>query len=326
MSKRTRVVRGTGLIGGALAALAGIAAILPGSGQGAKGVNVYEPGDIIVADSVHQTVKAVDPVTGAATQITNAAFAFPADVAFADDGDIFVVDRDAFGGKGGIRRLESTTGAQTAVTSNSISAAVGGGELMRNPVGLDRKGDSLFVTDYSPPRKVIEVDIATGKQTLVTKAGALDSPFDIVSAEGAKLYVSDASAFHDNRGRGAVIEVNANTGRQKALSRKGKFVFPQGLTLFGSNSVLVTDSNTFQKPGAVFKVNLETGAQKTLARGGPLANPSGIALIDSDTAAVADYFAPSGTGGLYTVDLDTGDQTLLNGTDLSNPSGIIVAP
>ncbi len=309
-----------------LAGMAVLAAVVPGSGQGAKGLNVYDPGDIIVADSVNQTVKAIDPVTGAATQITNAAFAAPYDVTFADDGDIFVVDRDAFGGTGGIRRLESTTGAQTAVSSNSISAGVGGKELMRNPVAIDRAGDSLFVADYSPPRKIIEVDIATGAQSLVTKAGGLASPFGIIAAGGAKLLVSDASAYHDNKGRGAVIEVNANTGEQEAISRKGKFVFPQNLALIGSKNVLVTDTDTYQKPGAVFKVNLRTGAQKTLARGGPLQNPSGIALIDSNTAAVADYYAPSGSGGIYRVDLDTGDQTLLNGTDLSNPSGIRIAP
>ncbi len=143
---------------------------------------------------------------------------------------------------------------------------------------------------------------------------------------GANLLVSDASAFHNNNERGAVIEVNANTGKQTALSKQGKFVFPQGLALMGSKNVLVTDTNTFQKPGAVFKVNLKTGAQKTLAKGPPLHSPGGIALIDNDTAAVADYYAPSGTGGIYSVDLDTGDQTLLNGTDLSNPSGIRIAP
>jgi hypothetical protein len=94
----------------------------------------------------------------------------------------------------------------------------------------------------------------------------------------------------------------------------------------GSKNVLVTDTDTFQKPGVVFKVNLKTGAQKTLAKGLPLHSPGGIALIDNDTAAVADYYAPSGSGGIYSVDLDTGDQTLLNGTDLSNPSGIRIAP
>ena len=228
MSKRMRVNRGWGLITMSVAAIAALAAIVPGSGQGARGVNIYDPGDIIVADSVHQTVKAVDPVTGAASQITNAAFAAPYDVTFADDGDIFVVDRDAFGGTGGIRRLESTTGAQTAVTSNSLSAA-------SRRQGADEESRSRSIArgtrSSSPttrlPRKIIEVDIATGKQSLVTKAGALQSPFGIIDADGPNLLVSDASAFHNNNERGAVIEVNANTGKQAAVSRQGKFVFPR---------------------------------------------------------------------------------------------------
>ncbi len=329
MANQVRVGGGRGLIAmslAAVAALAVLAVVVPDSGRGARGATIYDSGDIIVADSVNKALKAVDPVTGAASLLSSGSFAFPADVTFADDGDIFVVDRDAFGRTGGIRRIDSITGAQTAISSNSISDAAGGQELFKNPIAIDRRGDSLFVADYSPPRRVIEVDIATGKQSSVTKAGALASPFGIVAAGGAKLLVSDASAYHDNKGRGAVIEVNANSGKQEPVSRKGKFVFPQMLTMMGSKSALVTDTNTYLAPGAVFKVNLRTGDQKTLARGGPLRNPSGIALLDSNTAAVADYYAPSGTGGIYSVDLDTGDQTLINGTDLSNPIGIRIAP
>jgi hypothetical protein len=326
MSNQMRVARGTGLIAISLAAITVLAAILPSAGRGARGTTVYEPGDIIVADSVNKAIKAVDPVTGAASLISSGSFAFPADVTFAEDGDIFVVDSDAFGGPGGIRRIDSVTGGQTAISSNAISEAAGGKQLFKHPVSLDRVGDSLFVADYHPPRKVIEVDIATGKQSLVTKAGDLTTPFGIKAAGGNKLLVSDASAYHQGPGRGGVIEVNQNSGKQVEVSSKGKFVYPQDLTLMGSNSVLVTDTNTFEKPGAVFKVNLRSGAQKTLARGGPMNNPSGIALLDSDTAAVADYTAPSGNGGIFLVDLETGDQTLLNGTDLSNPVGIRIAP
>lgn len=318
MSKQKRVFTGAGLIAVSIAALA---AIVPSSGQGARGTTVYEPGDIIVADSVNATVQAVDPVTGDANVITDAAFAFPADVTFADDGDIFVVDRDAFGGPGGIRRLDSVTGAQTAVSSNSLSAAAGGKELFKNPIALDRKGDSLFVADYFPPKKVIEVDIATGKQSLVTKAGDLASPFGIVAAGGNNLLVSDATAYSAGAGKGGVIEVNANSGKQTEVSKKGKFTFPQNLALMGSKSVLVTDTDSFEKPGWIFKVNLKTGAQTKVAHGPPMNNPSGIALIDSDTAAVADYQL-----GLFLVDLETGDQTLLNGTDLDNPIGLRIAP
>ena len=321
MSSQMRVVRGTGLIAISLAAIAVLAAIVPSSGRGAKGTTIYDPGDIIVADSVNKALKSIDPVTGAATLLFSGSFAFPADVAFADDGDIFVVDRDAFGGPGGIRRIDSVTGTQTAISSNSLSEAAGGKQLFKQPIALEREGDSLFVADYYPPRKVIEVDIATGKQSLVTKGGDLRSPFGIVVADGNKLLVSDASAYHEGAGKGGVIEVNQNSGKQVAVSRKGKFVYPQSLALMGSNSVLVTDTNTYKKPGAVFKVNLRSGAQKTLARGGPMNNPSGIALIDSDTAAVADYQA-----GIFLVDLETGDQSLLNGTDLSNPIGIRIAP
>ena len=322
MSTQMRAARGTFLIAMSVAALAALAAIVPSSGRGEGPTTVYDSGDIIVADSVHEAIKAVDPVTGAASLISSGSFAFPADVTFADDGDIFVVDRDAFGGTGGIRRIDSNTAAQTAISSNSISDAAGGRQLFKHPISIDRKGASLFVTDYAPPRKVIEVDIATGKQSLITKGGELTSPFGIVAAGVAKPLVSDAGS----PGPGGVIEINPNSGKQAVVSEGGKFKYPQMLTLMGSHSALVTDTASYPKPGAVFKVDLRDGDQKLLARGEPINNPGGIALIDNHTAAVADYTAPSGSGGIFLVDLRTGDQSLLNGTDLSNPQGIRIAP
>jgi hypothetical protein len=62
--------------------------------------------------------------------------------------------------------------------------------------------------------------------------------------------------------------------------------------------------------------------------GGSFINPVGIALIDNDTVAVSDFGVPQLPlgGQIYRVDLDTGNQTLLNGSDFSNPLGIDIAP
>jgi sugar lactone lactonase YvrE len=192
MTNRMRVARGRGLIAMSVATLAALAVILPASGRGAP--PFFDSGDIIVADSWNDAIKAVDPVTGTATPISNGGdFVFPADVAFADDGDILVVDRDAFENKGGIIRVDSVTAIQTTVSSNAISEAAGGKRLFSNPIALDRKQDSLFVTDFHKD-KVIKVD-ATGKQSLVSKGGDLNASFGIVAAGLAKPLVSHAGAY-----------------------------------------------------------------------------------------------------------------------------------
>jgi sugar lactone lactonase YvrE len=323
MTNQMRVARGRGLIAMSVAALAALAAIGPGSGRGAD-VSAFDPGDIIVADPgigvnpSHKAVKAVDPVTGAASTVSSAGMlVFPADVAFADDGDILVVDRDAFGAEGGIIRIDSVTAAQTAVSNNEISHAAGGKQLFSNPIALDRKGGSLYVTDFHKPPKVIKVNIETGKQSLVSDDKLFHFPAGIVAHGLKKPLVADSDE--------GVLEVNAKTGKLSKLSSGGKF--PQALSTLDDDNILVADPDKFNEPGAIIQVNVHTGHQEELARGGPLANPIGVAVIDAHTAAVTDTSAPTfPAGGLYKVNLDTGDQTLLNGADFSNPLGIRIAP
>ena len=322
MTKQMHAARGRSLIATSIAAVAALAAIVPASGHG--GTNVYEPGDIIVADPgvginpSHKAIKAVDPVTGAASTVSSfGMLVFPADVAFADDGDILVVDRDAFDAKGGIIRIDSATATQTAVSNNEISQAAGGKTLFSNPIALDRKGRSLYVTDFHKPPKVIKVNIETGKQSLVSDDKLFHFPAGIVAGGLKNPLVADSDE--------GVLEVNAKTGKLSKLSSGGKA--PQAISMLDDDNALVADPDRFDEPGAIFRVNVHTGHQKELARGGPLANPIGVGAIDAHTAAVTDTSAPTfPAGGLYRVDLDTGDQTLLNGSDFSNPLGVRVAP
>ena len=165
---------------------------------------------------------------------------------------------------------------------------------------------------------MFKVNIDTGKASLVAEARGLPSPSDVLAAGVAKPLVAATGPDVTE-----LLEVNPKTGKQSVVSKNGKFEFPSGLALEGSNNVLVTDPG----PAAIFKVNLDSGKQTTLVHGPPLTSPIGIARIDSHTVAVSDVAAPSfPTGGIYRVDIDTGDQTLLNGTDFANPLGIEVAP
>jgi hypothetical protein len=337
MTKKILAARGRGTLAGLTVAVVALVAAVPGSGHG---VSVYDPGDIIVADAGTQfapahEIEAVDPGTGAVSHASSGgSFVFPADVTFADDGDLLVVDRDAFAGElGGIIRVDSETAAQTLVSNNAISQAAGGKELFEDPIALDRKGDTLYVADFGKPQpkpKVITVDIATGKQSLLSQGGAFNDPFSSVAAGVRNPLVADAGAYG---GHGGVIEINHKTGKQSKVSSGGDFKNPQTLVLDDPGSAIVADAGSFNFQGAIFRVDLKTGHQKLLMKGKHGFNPGGgIALLGGNAAAVSDCCSPwpnppsPPAGSLHRVNLKTGHDTVLNSTDFYNPLGIRVAP
>jgi len=314
-------MRTVGLTIAALAITA-VAALVPGSGQAAP--VAYGPGDIIVADSLNKAVKAVDPDSGATIPVSSGGlFELPLDVTFAADGDILVVDRDAFGGDGGVIRIDSVTASQTTLSSNAVSAAAGGKELFSDPAGLDRKGNALYIVDFDKPDRVIKVDIDTGRQSSVSKGGDLNDPFSIEAGNVAKPLVADPGAYSF---KGGVMEINPKTGKQTKISSKGDFNNPGTIELRSKGAALVGDPGAFDFKGALFEVDLKTGKQKALAKGGDLRGLSGTALLDKNTAYVSNCCFPDLSGSILRVNLKTGNQTDLGATGLFNPLGIGIAP
>src|SRR4051812_9991723 len=118
-------------------------------------ISTLDSGRILVADSVDSQIESVDPATGNALPVsTGGDLVFPADETFAKNGDVLVVDRDAFGGSGGIIRIDKANMMQSAVSSNAVSDAAGGQQLFNDPISIDRKKKSLYVTDFASPPKV----------------------------------------------------------------------------------------------------------------------------------------------------------------------------
>ena len=109
------------------------AAVIAGPSSSQGGPTLWASGDIIVADSLDKQVEAVNPETGAKVPVsTGGNFVLPAGIAFDGDGNILVVDRDAFAGEdGGVIRIDKATGAQTVVSNNAISDAAGGRTALR---------------------------------------------------------------------------------------------------------------------------------------------------------------------------------------------------
>jgi hypothetical protein len=97
-------------------------------------------------------------------------FVDPFGVALEADGDILVADTDAFGGGGGVIRVDPATGAQTAVST--------GGSFV-DPAGIAVEADGdILVADFGAfgSGGVIRVDPTGGAQTTVSTGCSFANP------------------------------------------------------------------------------------------------------------------------------------------------------
>jgi hypothetical protein len=281
---------------------------------------------VIVADQGDSQVETVNPVTGVKTPVsTGGNFVSPFGITFDGDNNILVVDRDAFGGDGGVIRINQSNGSQTVVSNNAISDAAGGQERFADPVAIDRKGNTAYVTDYGgKPSRVIKVNLTTGKQSLLSGGKNIGDPLGIDTGLSKALVADAGSRKSDLRLSGGLIEVDLQSGKQKVIAGKGDFPDVEDLGDVDSenkDSAIVIDSGAFNYTGAMFRVNLDTGKAKTIFKSSGII-PAGLAVADKQTAYVTRVFPAS----LYEVDLKTGDLTLVNGSGFNNPLGIDIAP
>ena len=267
----------------------------------------------------------------------------------AAEGDVLVTDFNAFGGGGGLIRVNPATGLRTTVSSN---AAPVGGPRFVDPGDVEIEGDgSLVVADFAAfgsAGGLIRVNPSTGARTTLSANGApaggpsFLKPSAIAIAPDGGILVADRDAFG---GGGAVIRVDAKTGGRTTVSANGapsggpSFVEPAGIALTPDGDVLVADEDAFGGPGGLIRVDSVTGARRTLSEnsaplGGPsFVEPVGIAVLPSGELLVAeeDGFADS-AGGVIRVDHETGARTAVSangapsgGPSFAQPYGIALA-
>ncbi len=149
-------------------------------------------GDIYVANTFGTNVIRVNPTTGARTLISangnpggGNAFSWPWGMTLDVNGDILIADSNAYGGPGGIIRVDPATGTRTVVSNN----ANGSGPIFDHPGDLvvESCTNTLLVTD-SGMEAVYRVDPATGNRTLIsdnTSPGSISFvwPQGIVTAD-----------------------------------------------------------------------------------------------------------------------------------------------
>jgi sugar lactone lactonase YvrE len=142
-------------------------------------------GDIYVVDlhgppGAGGDVTKVDPVTGARTVISRnnspaggPSFAWPWGIALEADGDILISDFQAFGGTGGIIRVDPVTGVRTTVSEN---AAPAGGPQFAAPGDLIVEPCGEILVVGSGGNGVLRVDPVTGVRTTVSDDLSPGSP------------------------------------------------------------------------------------------------------------------------------------------------------
>lgn len=245
-------------------------------------------------------------VFGLAATIATTLSSLPAQAVTLNAGDILVADFEAFGGSGGVIRVDPITGVQTEVSSGqffvdplAITVDASGNIFVADPSALDGLGGVIRVDPTAP---------TTNNQTVVSFDDMFGFLTDITLEANGNILVSDSQAFG---GSGGVIRVDPTTGAQMSVSSGGSFVAPNGITLDASGNIIVSNPDqSGATPDSIIRVDPITGVQTVVSSGLSFVLPSGNTVEPNGFILVADPFA-LGAGAVIRVDPTTGAQTTI---------------
>jgi len=253
-------------------------------------------------------------------------------------GEALVADINAFGGTGGVIRVDPVTGARTALSANGMPA---GGPDFSAPYGIALEADGrILVSDFASggTGALIRVDPTTGARSLVSANGAPPGAPDFANPRGVALEPDGRILIADgNFGTtGAVIRVDSATGARTLVSANGTpgggpdFTAPRGIAVEADGRILVADEQTAGGTGAVIRVDPVTGVRTLVSAngmpaGGPdFGDPEGIALEADGRILIGD----ESVNRVIRVDPVTGARTLVSangipagGPNFSAPAG-----
>ena len=278
-------------------------------------------GDILLTDVGRPGIVAINSAGQPCLVSAGGYLVLPTGIAVDAAGQLFVADSDAFDRRGGIIRIDPTTGAQFPASWDGY---------FFDPQSLVIGSDGvMFVADPNafggadPPGGVIAVNPATGAQAAVSAAGNFTQPVGIALA-GKKFR---SIAFVTDRENLLVVAVNTQSGAQRVVSSGGFFANPIGIAVTTSGDIFVADADAFPTyDGGIIRVDPGTGRQTVVSSGGAFISPVSVAIAADGNLLVVDYL------GLVVVNPRTGRQTfaawdVLGGAvGLFHPWGIAVVP
>ncbi len=298
------------------------------------------PGDILVADLDAGGFPQSGPgrvirlnSAGSQTAVYSAAFVEPSGIALAPNGDLLVADAEAFGGGGGVIRLNPVTGAQT----NSYS---GSPFVEPTDVAVAANGDILVVDQDAvtsgcedPEMKsgcgaVIKIDPTTGAKTRIDSGASFWNPTAIAVAPNGDILVADLDA-PSSEGPGRVFRLNSAGAQIASPYSVPDFVEPSGIAVDSTGEIFVTDAEAYEGFGGVIRLSA-AGSKITDYRGGNFDEPNGVEIASNGDILVADQDAggpfETGPGAVIRINRDTKAQTTHSSPTFVNPAGIAVEP
>jgi Ca2+-binding RTX toxin-like protein len=311
-----------------------------------------QEGEIVVADpnafGGDGGLISVDPDSGAERPLSNNSisaqdlFKDPTGVAMDAAGTLIVADPGAFGGNGGLIRVDPDSGQEFPLSSDSSSAQ----GLFVDPVGVAISHTGfIYVVDSSAAGgggAVIGVDPSSGQQSLLSSNVTAPTPAFVnpsgIAIEGSgTILVSDPDTPAPLAGgKGAVIAVES-TGAKRLItsnetSQSDLFANPFGITIETPGTLLIANTSGDPATNGVILVNRTSGQQYALATDASFAAPRGIAMDLDGRALVADPGAFGGGGGVIRVEPSSGNRSTVAGDPSApsplfvDPSGLVVVP
>ena len=265
----------------------------------------------------------------------------PAQAAPGDPFVVYSANRSAAGPV--VLRADPATGTVKEVSRNGRQ-----GNLFVHPYDLAvEAGGTIVVVDMGafttdrrtrvPDGTVIRVDPASGRQTLVSRGGALVDPAAVAVGPGGFLYVVENVGVNGNPG---VFRIHPATGAQTPVAQGGDLCNPFGVAAEPGGSLVVTDYGDLLGPGgttlldcelslgSLLRVPTDGRAPALLSRETLFGSPFGVAVEPGGRIVVANEKAVA--AGLVAVDPGTGYQAALTanlaGDALRFPQRLARAP
>ena len=235
--------------------------------------------DFLARHGGFNTIKSVNPLTGAQTTIVNGGI-FPVGAGqlgglmIAGDGSILTSDTYPINLTNGVQfygRIVSTD-----PVSGNQSIVFSAPNLRLNGLAMESNGSLLVaVNQDGGVSQVLRVDPATGTSTVLSGGGSLDNLKGLAIDSSGNPFVL---TFHDAEypdKLSSVIKLDPVSGDQTVVSSGGLLTSPIGLTFDGSGNFFVDDLYATGSPflgnnfgnGAIFRIDLSTGVQRVVVLG-----------------------------------------------------------
>jgi hypothetical protein len=165
----------------------------------------------------------------------------------------------------------------------------------------------ILVAHNDDPAFITRIN-AAGNETVVSTAGLLTDPWNVILTPKGKIVVADTGS--------GVVSINPSTGAQAAVSTTTGLT---GIGLAPNGNFVASNYDANQ----IVSVDPATGARTPISTGGSLHAPAQLAVAPNGRIVVAAEGTPV---GVFAIDPATGAQTTLASTGLASPYSVALTP